>query len=61
MAASINAAAEGDRGEGAPSGDATTSAVLAPIRRLRIDWSEPKEPVSDILPRSGVVGRDQGA
>ena len=24
--------------------------VLAPIRRLRIDWSEPKEPVSDIPP-----------
>jgi hypothetical protein len=24
--------------------------VLAPIGRLRIDWSEPKEPESDIPP-----------
>lgn len=28
--------------------------ALAPIRRLRVDWREPKEPVSDIPPEPWV-------
>jgi hypothetical protein len=33
--------------------------VLAPIRRLRVDWREPKEPESDIPPAPRFT--DEGA
>ncbi len=32
--------------------------VLAPLRALRVDWREPKEPVSDIPPAPRVQRED---